>query len=312
MTAAHVIAFAQQHRAPDDYLYLLLDGLADCAPSHPLSVASLTDSLGEAAVTRVLRPDLAHAPDACPALIQLAGPGAAPPQPYLELSARYAREDMGYRKRYVCGWLLSPEPPEVVARHIVLQCRAIADAVFPWFEPLRLELLAACLGSQIGGVLMPVRAWLCPTGWASHALLRSATDRAPREAALSSLAGQSQRAASLIGDLLGIWRLALAQSQGFSPWRWKGPSVLPPQAGAHAFRLVRDARRVGLNDSGDIIALSLHRLFIHPHLPMHPEIQRDIAAAAGAAGGLQARFETYDDATWMRIAASLPHAERYT
>ncbi len=314
MTAEQVIAFAEQQRAPDDYIYLLVDGLADCAKEHPLSVESLIQSLGEAAVARILRPDLAHAPEACPALIQLAAPGAAASHRHLSLSAGYAMEDVAYNKRYVCGWLLTPLPLDTVAHHIAAQCHitapAAAQSTSPWFEPIRLELLAAALGTQIGGVLMPIGAWLCPTSWGTYTLLRSATG-IPMTA-LPELAAQTQQAAPLVNDFLGAWRHALERRVGFAPWRWTGPSVLPPQAGTHAFRLVRDARRLGLNNSRDIVALSLHRVFIHPHLPQHPDIQRDIAAAATGTACLPDRFESYDDATWMRIAASLPRAESYT
>ncbi|WP_025807407.1 DUF4123 domain-containing protein [Pseudomonas chlororaphis] len=314
MTAEQVIAFSEGHRTLHDYVYLLVDGLAECAPEHPLSVPSLTQSLGEAAVTRVLRPDLAHTPEACPALVQLAAPGEAILKRYLDLSARYAIDDVAYNKRYVCGWLLSPQPLEAIARHIAAQCHTTApvsgQSLSPWFEPIRLELLAASLGSQIGGLLGPVGAWLFPTSWGSYALLRSTAS--PQEVALPLLARETQQAAPLISDFLGVWRQALEYPLGFSPWRWKGPSVLPPQAGTHAFRLVRDAGRLGLSESRDIVALSLHRVFIHPHLPQHPDIQRDIAAAAAGTAGLQERFATYDDTTWMRIAASLPRAESYT
>ncbi|AZD86915.1 hypothetical protein C4K14_4093 [Pseudomonas chlororaphis subsp. aureofaciens] len=314
MTTEQVIAFAEGHRTLDDYVYLLVDGLAECAPEYPLSVPSLIQTLGEAAVARVLRPDLAHTPEACPALVQLAAPGEAVSKGYLDLSARYAIDDLAYNKRYVCGWLLSPQPLGVIARHIAAQCHTAApirgEAMSPWFEPIRLELLAASMGGQIGGMLMPIGAWLFPTSWGSYALLRSTAT--PKEAALPQLARETQQAAPLITDFLGSWRHALEYPLGFSPWRWKGTTVLPPQAGTHAFRLVRDARRLGLSNSRDIVALSLHRVFIHPHLPQHPDIQRDIAAAAAGIAGLQERFTTYDDTTWMRIAASLPRAESYT
>lgn len=106
-----VANFAEQYRTQDDYLYLLVDGQAECALDHPLSVPSLIESLGAEAVTRVLRPDLAHSPEYCPALVQLAKPGESAARRYLQLSADYAEWDLVYRKRYICGWLLSPQPP---------------------------------------------------------------------------------------------------------------------------------------------------------------------------------------------------------
>ena len=160
-----VTNFAEQYRSPNDYLYLPVDGQAECALGHPLSVPSLIESLGDAAVTRVLRPDIAHDPDRCPALIQLARPG---------------------------------------------------------------------------------------------------------------------------------------------------DSVLPRQAGVHAFRLIRDARRLGLEDSRDVISLSLHRVFLHPDLPQHPEIQKDIAQARAGAIDLHSHFTGYSQTTWKRIVAELPRAKDYS
>ncbi|WP_057385065.1 hypothetical protein [Pseudomonas aeruginosa] len=314
MTAEHVLAFAEQHRAPEEYIYLLVDGLGECSKENRLSIPSLTQALGDDHIARVPRPDLAHTPDACPVLFQLAAPGETPSPEHLRRSARYALDDVAYNKRYVCGWLTSPEPLEAVSRHIATQCYFTAPGggrpMSPWFEPLRLELLAAALGEQLGGVLMPITRWLCPTSWGSLAILHS-TAGLP-DAALPDRARETQRLAPLINDFLGAWRHALERPVPYAPWRWNGTSPLPPQAGTHAYRLTRDAHQRGLGDSRDVIALSLHRVFIHPHLPQHPDVQRDIALAAAGTARLQARFETYSDADWKRIAASLPRAENYT
>lgn len=314
MTIEHVTTFAERYREENDYVYLLVDALAECNQAHPLSVASLIHDLGEDAVARVLRPDLAHTPVACPALVRLAAPGVEPQRRFLELSALYAKEDLAYSKRYVCGWLLSPEPLEVVAQHIAAQCRITSSSAnkanTPWFEPLRLELLAAALGHQVGSVLMPIGAWLFPTSWGSFSVLRGAAPTFRTEHA--DLVRHTQHAAQLVNDFLGTWRLVQRQRLGFSPWRWSGAGILPPQAGTHAFRLIRDAQQLGLRHSRDIISLSLHRVCIHPHLPKHPDIQQDVLDAINGVQPLQNRFETYDDATWKRIYVSLPRAESYS
>lgn len=314
MTARPAIHFAEQYRAPGDYLYVLVDGLAECDQEHPLSIPSLTQTLGESAIARVLRPDLAHTPEACPALVQLAAPGETPAARYLELGAHYALDDLTRNKRYVCGWLLSPQPLAAIADHLVAQCHATAPGrgrtLSPWYEPIRLELLIAALRSQIAEVLGLISAWLCPTSWGSFTVLRGST--VPQQWELPPLARDTQHLAPLISDFLGVWRHALKRPPRYAPWRWKGTSLLPPQAGTHAFRLVRDARDRKLSDSHDIISLCLHRVFIHPHLPQHPDIQRDIAQAAAGNLSLQARFNAYDDAAWARIATSLPRAENYS
>ncbi|HBO3623958.1 TPA: hypothetical protein L4S57_005260 [Pseudomonas aeruginosa] len=314
MTVEHVLAFAEQYRAPEEYLYLLVDGLGECMKENRLSIPSLTQTLGDDRVARVLRPDLSHAPDACPALFQLAAPGETPSPEHLQRSARYALDDVAYNKRYVCGWLLSSEPLGVIAHHVAEQCRFTASdgaaLASPWFEPLRLELLAAALGEQLGGVLMPITRWLCPTSWGRFAILHGEAGRS--DAAFPDRARDTQRLAPLINDFLGAWRHAQEHSVSYAPWRWQGASPLPPQAGTHAYRLIRDARQRGLNDSRDVIALSLHRVFIHPYLPLHPEVQNHIAQTAAGNHRLQARFNTYSDADWKRIAASLPRAENYS
>lgn len=314
MTAAPVVTFAEQIRAPDDYLYLLIDPLAGYGTTTPLAIESLVRDLGADAVTPVLRPDLAHAPAICPALVQLGTPGAAAPLRLLELSALQTQEDLAYGKRYVCGWLAGPAPLEPTAQHIAAQCGVTSSSVrkptTPWFEPVRLELLAGALGAQAGAMLAPISAWLFPTSWGSFSVLRSKSATAGEDH--SDLVRHTQHAAQLVSDFLGIWRLAQRQTLSFAPWRWNGSSPLPPQAGVHAFRLIRDAQQLGLRHERDIFALSLYRVFVHPLLPKHPDIQRDILDAVNGKRALQDRFQAYDDAAWKRIFALLPRTENYS
>lgn len=314
MTTEPVTHFAEHYRAPEDYLYLLVDGLADCALDHPLSVPSLSRSLGNAAITRVLRPDLSHTPEACPALIQLAKPGESPALHYLELSADYSSRDLGYHKRYICGWLLSPQPLDVIAAHIAARCHTTSpgdEQCSAWFEPLRLELLLGSMGTAVGDLLNPIRIWLCPTSWKGYILVHGTTY--PIDPVLPLSARDTQRMAPVVSEFLDAWRHTLQLPLGFAPWRWKGASILPPQAGVHAFRLVHDAHRLGLDNSRDIIALCLHRVFIHPHLPQHPDIQQLIAQARAGAVDLQSHFAShYSEAKWKRVTADLPHAKDYS
>lgn len=312
MVRRNVINFAEQSRAPDDYLYLLVDGQAECAEDHPLSVSSLIKSLGEAEVTRVLRPDLAHSPKYCPALIQLAAPGEPVPQRYLELSADYAHWDLTYTVRYICGWLASPQPLEAIATHIVAQCQTTTSGdgwPSPWYEPLRLELLIGALEKQAGDLLGPIQLWMFPSSWGGNSLLRSTGYSCPQD--LGQTARQTQQLASETRAFLGLWRHALLCHHSFAPWRWTGASVLPPQAAVHGFRLIREAHRLGLKGS-DLISLSLHQVFMHPHLPQHPDIQKAIAQARAGTIDLHSQFGDYSDATWKRIVAELPRAEDYS
>ncbi|NBA97359.1 DUF4123 domain-containing protein [Pseudomonas sp. R5(2019)] len=314
MKSRPVVAFVEQYRTANDSIYLLIDPLAEYDNEYPLSVDALTNDLGESAVERVLRPDLAHLPEACPALIQLAAPGETPSSQYLTRSALYALDELTYNKRYICGWLLSEQPLATVAQHLTTHCRTVAPAggenTVPWYEPLRLELLAATLGHPLEGILWPIHAWLCPSSWGSFALFHGAADRDFEK--LPAQVHEVQRAAPLVNQLLGKWRLILQKPLSYAPWRWKGDTGLPPQAAVHAFRLIRDAYRHGLRDNNDVIALCLYRVLIHPLLPQHPDIQRDISRAIAGTEALHSRFETYNDADWMRISAALPSAGSYT
>lgn len=315
MMRSAVQAFARNERAPDDYLYLLLDPLAPCPSTEPLSIHKLTQTLGDKAISRVMRPDLAHTPDACPALVQLAAPGDTANMSLLASAERHAIEDASYRKRYVCGWLTSDRPINAVADHLAARCLDVIKPVAgkrmtPWFEPLRLELLAASMERAFPALLWPVKRWLCPTSWGTYTLLRGASTEAGMDA--PELARHAQQLAPLVGDFLDVWRLALTLPMTYAPMRWRGATILPPQAAVHAFRMIRNAHQLGLRLSADIIDLCTHRVFIHPGLPRHPKVQADIAVAAAGQSTLQARFETYDDAAWKRIVESSSPAANYS
>lgn len=306
--------FVEKQRTPDDFVYLLVDGLADCALSHPLSVPSLIESLGAAAVTRVLRPDLDHTPDACPALIQLARPGEPVSPHYLKLSVDYADWDQRYNKRYVCGWLISPQPLETVAAEIASMCRTTAlryGPSLPWFEPLSLELLTYAVGGRAGSLLPQISAWLYPACWAGHGVLRRSSY--PVDAELLGQIQETLQLAPLICEFLGIWRHTLTLPVDFAPWRWNGASVLPPRAGAHAYNLIRTARALGVHDTRNIIALCLHQVFIHPDLKRHPEIQDLMAKGRSGAINLQSHFASHHNAAkWKSIGVDLPNVKDYS
>jgi hypothetical protein len=306
MSAGMLAAFDAELRPPTDYLYLLLDPLAPCATEHALHIDALTRQLGEDALTRVPRPDLAHQPRALPALMTLARPGVAPDPQLLALIEATAQQDAGYRKRYVCALLTSATTPDVVAEQIVDLCRhtAIESAAFvPQFEPLRMELLMAALRQQLGGFLWPINHWLLPTSWGGFATLSA---RAKDESSpLPEVALHAQREAPLVADVLAAWRRATQLRLPYAPRAWQGLTVLPPQAAATAFRMIRTARTLGLGDRQNILTLTLHRLLIHPRLHEHERVRVDIAHAARGDVPLAELFATYHDRVWMNIATYL-------
>ncbi|MET3654749.1 hypothetical protein [Dyella japonica] len=306
MNAGIVQAFVDDKRTAADYLYVLLDPLAECGDAHSLGVAALTERLGDDAIVRVPRADLAHDPETFPALVMLAAPGVVPDADLLAALHAYAMSDVDYRKRYVCGWLTSPMPPASMAAHLASLCQFApqpsTERFIPIFEPPRLELLAATVRGGLDAWLWPVRHWLYPSSWGSFALFNgsnhASTDWPAR-------VYDVQREAPTVSHVLAAWRRAQRDRLSYAPRRWHGDTVLPPQAASEAFRMIRDARKRGLRDTQDIVVLSLHRLVIHPNLPEHPKVRDAIRQTARGEAPLSTLFDSYDDHAWARIAAYL-------
>lgn len=315
MSAGVVQAFAESTRIEDDFLYVLLDPLAGFDSDHPLHPSVLAAQLGADTIIRLPRPDFAHAPEALPVIVTLALPGASPDDELIALSQGCAVDDAAYGRRHVCGWLASPLAPEAMASHLVSLCElaqpAATGAFVPLYEPPRLELWAAAVRSSLGAQLWPVRHWLYPTSWGSFALFTGSAQTgcpAPAPVDLPPVAREAQREALLVRDMLAAWRQSLHVPMSYAPRRWRGETLLPPQAAVHAFRMIRDARRLRLHDSEDIIALALHQVTVHPDLPDNERVRADIARAANGEAPLSTLFETYDAAAWRSISSSLSHA----
>ena len=307
MPASVIAERIAAHRGAEDFVYLLVDPLAGCAPEHALSPSSLTATLGDDALVSVPRPDLAHTFGACPMLVRLAGPGQLPDAGLLGRTEQLAMAETGYRKRYGCGCLLSPLSADALAEHIAARCltfsASASGGMSPWFEPLRLELLAAAMPDTLGSALWPIRTWLLPTSWGEIAMVSGA----PGEAYdVPPIARDAQREAALIALLLAAWCRTLQTPLSFAPRRWQGKTMLPPQAAASAFRMIRRARQRGVTDNKDLLTLALHQETIHPQL-LRFEPLRDalLRATPGHASGVLA---AYGNVAWSRIAAYLNEA----
>ncbi|MCD0499380.1 hypothetical protein LP085_21145 [Achromobacter sp. MY14] len=317
MTAAVMPSLITERRHAADAIYLLVDPLADCAPEQPLSLASLTAAFGADALTTVARPDLAHTPSACPVLIRLADPGQEPAAAFILQISQHALADVVLRRRYICGLLLSPFDADALADHVAARCMEFSGSAVggmsPWFEPLRLELLAASMSREsLGRQLWPIRTWMLPTSWGSFAIVNGAPG-GPADASsaqadiLPTLARQTQHDAPLIATLLAAWRRSLQQPLAYAPRRWQGKTPLPPQAAAQAFRMIRQAREIGLTDNRDIIVLALHQEAIHPRLLRYEPLRQALIHASP--GGAAAVLAAYGDMAWQRIAHHLNLAE---
>ncbi|MEJ1096771.1 MULTISPECIES: hypothetical protein [unclassified Pseudoxanthomonas] len=290
--------FVHEQRAPGEYLYLLLDPLAECAQDDPLHPARLRVALGDAALTPVPRNDVRHAPDAWPLLASLAKPGApamdadanvAGAPSWLIWSADRARQESAQRKRYICGWLTSTQPPQAVADALAALGQLDSATWFPVFESVRLELLASALQRGLDGHLWPVSNWLSPNSQGGFIRLKGrAQDNLPP---LPAQAREVQQLVPQITELLVAWRKALQRDDlGYAPQRWQGEMPLPEQAAVLAYRQIRDGRALGLRETDDLLALALRRLLIHPDLPDHPCIAADIESAARGEATLRERF----------------------
>ncbi|EJT85153.1 hypothetical protein [Pseudomonas asiatica] len=303
--------FANQQRQPEEALYLLLDPFAGCPPEHPLAIAALSEALGGDAVTRIDCSRLVQDPECWPALVRLAEPGEAPTALAL-LSATCAARESAATWHYVCGWLISDQPADLIAQHISHQCQVLHQpephGITAWFEPVRLALLRATL-KNAGELLGPVRSWLHPDGCGSCEVF----EREPMagELAVPEAVRATQHVAPQIIQLLGAWHRLSAVQHPHAPWHFAGSSGLPENAPTHAMNLILKAFRQGLRDRADIQCMCLHMLMIHPLLLQHPTIQHDVEKAAAGEQRLADRFASYDDCTWSHIVAGLPKARSY-
>lgn len=304
--------FANQQRQPEETLYLLLDPFAGCPPEHPLAIAALSEALGSDAVTRVDCSGLVQDPECWPALVRLAKPGDAPTA-LAPLSATCAARESAATWHYVCGWLISDQPADLIAQHISQQCQVLRQpephGITAWFEPVRLALLRTTL-KNAGEVLGPVRSWLHPDGCGSCEVF----EREPMagELAVPEAVRATQHVAPQIVQLLGAWHHLSAVQHPHAPWHFAGSSGLPENAPTHAMNLVLKAFKQGLRDRADIQCMCLHMLMIHPLLLQHPTIQHEVEKAAAGEQRLADRFASYDDCTWSHIVAGLPKARSYS
>lgn len=293
--------FANQQRQPEEALYLLLDPFAGCPPEHPLAIAALSEALGSDAVTRVDCSRLVQDPECWPALVQLAEPGDAPTA-LAPLSATCAARESAATWHYVCGWLISDQPADLIAQHISHQCQVLHQpephGITAWFEPVRLALLRATL-KNAGEVLGPVRSWLHPDGCGSCEVF----EREPMagELAVPEAVRATQHVAPQIIQLLGAWHRLSAVQHPHAPRHFAGSSGLPENAPTHAMNLILKAFRQGLRDRADIQCMCLHMLMIHPLLLQHPTIQHDVEKAAAGEQRLADRFASYDECTLSLI-----------
>ena len=257
IVAQHLAA----HCGPQDYAYVLLDPTAQRATCPDHLVETLQGALGEDALTRVQRPDLSYAQDRCPVLVCLAEPGEVPCPTILQLLEDPFAADASWRKRTVCGWLISAQPADVIAEHLLSLCMlptAQGDPRFyPIFEPVRLALFWTAFPNAPQGPWWPIKHWLIDTHQGEPRFLAGTPQNA---ISTPSTASAIQADAPLVLSLLAAWNRLLATTrhsrapgEGNAP---PPPNPTPRQVHAHIVK----ARALGATQPADLSDAVLRRL----------------------------------------------------
>ena len=277
-------------REPHEFLYLLVNPLVTIDTEEKLHVEQLRSGL---TVTVVPRADFAHAPEQCPQLVTLALPEQEPDNALLDAALDWALNELGYDRRYVCGWLISDEGPLEVAQTLAKHCivseshEALQRSLIPLFEPLRLELLQKTATAD----------WL--SGWMgcvsrlvylnAHGSLSSLnrTTVVQWNPVMPEAVSRAQFHAKPANTLLLAWRRAQEN--------------LPPDAAWQALEQIRTAYLIGLFALEDQLVFGLNRLTIHPKLERHPAVLTAIQQAGLGKSSLAQAWNALDDEVWDEV-----------
>ncbi|MGE8323586.1 MAG: hypothetical protein ACN6OX_10955 [Pseudomonas sp.] len=305
MNTETLASLIERNHAPNLHCHVLIDPLATVETGDHALLAHLSAALGEPALTRVHRADLAHAPQLYPVLACLASPGTAPARSLLELTARAAQRGLHQQRRYLCGWLFSEAPSATVASHLTALCgipNANRDLSFyPVYEPVRLELLAATFERVEQGPWWPISNWLFLSSGGRLASLKGQSGQRHR---LPAHAQRIQDDVGLIERVLAIWRVLRAGAHHADHCQ------IPPFAAVRASTHIDDARRVGLSEAEDIVVFALHHLCIHPGLHTVSAVGEMVDVAIRDQRPLAPMLARYSDAQWRYWVESLPKSER--
>lgn len=275
----------------DEYRYLLVDPFKELADWNPLDPDQLYKHQGSGSLRRVLRPDFAWSPKHCPLLLLLAPPGEQCDEELVQYSEEYARGEVLYEKRCVCGWLSSVLDPDAMAAWLAELCRSIKQGVvIPVFEPLRIELLQATAAPEmLSGLISPVSQWqIISSNGDLMTLSGKCTDKAWE---LSWGTEQAQSDAREIRRLLSAWEDAA--------------SNLPEQAARLAVDAWKFTEKVGLHDLSDRLYLALNKLTLPADITKHAAVQEMLQQAAG---NPDLRFEQLIQALPDTVWQELHHA----
>lgn len=251
----------------DRYHYLLLDPLKAVSCVNPLHINKLKIVREHDAVVIVQRPDLAHSPQHCPLLVCLACPGEDIPRDIVRASIEYARKEIEQEKRYVCGWLSSVEPINIVAKTLAERASQAGQTmgnkqVLPFYEPLRFELLHA--EKRFNEFIWPVSQWWYMSASGCVVCLDGKIPENRWQPEWGALRNQQ--------EIRGIWGVLFA-------WR-RVSGALPDDAVVKAVIAWTKTAKYGLPHSHDRQYLALNELTLSIDITKHPYVQSLIKQAA--------------------------------
>ncbi len=242
----------------DEYRYLLLDPLKSVPSWNALHLNRLNDVFGNDALYRVLRPDLAYAPQYCPVVMLLALPGILCNEELLLKSEEYSRDEKLYEKRYICGWISSPLAPEAFAAELAGLCKQVQrENIVPFYEPLRLELLTALNGkNEFSRLISNISQWCWISCSGRMQVLSGTTEGDEWRMKWGTECAQN--------NVRDIWRL-------LSAWHKTGGS-LPADAAKQAADAWAKSELARLPHKADTVCLALSYLTLPDNITAHPEV----------------------------------------
>uniref|UniRef100_UPI00262352D7 hypothetical protein n=1 Tax=uncultured Cedecea sp. TaxID=988762 RepID=UPI00262352D7 len=170
----------------------------------------------------------------------------------------YARSEVLQDKRYLCGWLSSSQPPELLAASLAEQCNHVSDAFLPLFEPLCFELLQTTRAQNgMTGSIWPVSHWWYMT--VAGELACQLGKEPVEQWRLNWGEEWAQQNVRAIGDILKIWGAVNVS--------------LPSDAAIQAATMWKKMASTGLTDTRDSYFLAAYSLGIGVDIAQHPVVK---------------------------------------
>lgn len=311
MTDTAITDFFKVNQSPQDYAYVLLDPLAEKSLEPVPLIDVLENELGSDAITLVMRPDYSHDPRSCPALVCLAEPGEAPAAHLVAMTEAQLKADAQRPKRSICGWLVSAQPPDVIAAHLLSLCMLPTGPgttqFYPIFEPLRLELFWTIFPTSTDGPWWPIKSWWVAGSDSISGPMHGNPDSSH---AVPITAHAIQAQAPLVHRLLDACRCTQNQQHRFACVRPGTELPRPGMAAPIAFKKTQQARELGLAVEEDILTWAVMSWNLHPSLHAHPKCQQSLQTCISDLQPLDELLGQYSDGDWKQVMVQLTHGEQ--